>query len=746
MESTSSILSEILAKSNPRQALVEHSREAATCLLGFLSAFPRQVEQTAKAARIPSHELVSQLFAAVWLHDIGKANQNFQLRIRGGDGGTPIPHPLLSVPFALAATPPIRGIPYAAVAVMSHHSPYYSGLYGAIETDLRASCICDAASEFYRMLPLEHRRFLGYDYPFELSNPTQWNSHALVCTIRDKVSDYPPADARDVFGFLLAAVHYGDWLSSGHRKKWHYELPDLSEQVRISLDERRRSSGSSFSGRVASGIQCRAVKTKGHLLVAAPTGAGKTEAALLWAGKQEAARLTYLLPTRVTSNAMYNRIRGYSGDLVGLSHGMAGLVIGERDGYNSMAFASRLYHSTFMQPATVATVDQLLLAKFNWSHWGLVETNIAESAVIFDEIHAYDLYTLGLILSAAHELARSGAQLCFMSATMPEFLRAALGQLLQLFGGHTYIDCPEASHEERHILHVRNQPLPDVLPEIEIAFQQGRRILVVANTVGGAGNFYQLIRDRIGPQNTMLFHSRFIEQDRTRLEARIATDAPRGGGFVAVVTQIVEVSLDIDYDVMFTQVAPVDALVQRFGRVNRRGLKGLAPVYVLEADQGSWKVYADALSLNGVLDLLRDYSGRPIRQTDIVDWLTRQYPTEAWLQATLSSKVDAEQQVREVRRKLWQMQTLQFSDEGEAIWKLAQSRREQFPSLEVVPECFRQHVERCEHPIERQRYMVRVPAYLVSHKSYDKERGVLFADVDYDEEFGVIGEVATIRK
>ena len=55
-----------------------------------------------------------------------------------------------------------------------------------------------------------------------------------------------------------------------------------------------------------------------------------------------------------------------------------------------------------MQPATVATVDQVLLSKFNWNQWGLVETNAMQSAIIFDEIHAYDLYTLGLILNAAY--------------------------------------------------------------------------------------------------------------------------------------------------------------------------------------------------------------------------------------------------------------------------------------------------------------------------------------------------------
>lgn len=735
----SSTLSEILAKSSPRQTLIEHSREAAGHLLCFLEAFSSQVERAAGAVGISRDELVSRLFAAVWLHDIGKASQDFQARIKGESSVTGVYHPLLSMPFALAAAPPIGGIPYEAVAVMSHHSPYYGGLYGGIETNLHPLYLWDAAWQFYQMLPAEHRRVLGRDYPFPLSEPTQWDSRALVSLIRDAVSDYPPPEARELFGLLAAAIHYGDWLSSGHWTDWTYTISDLAERVQVSLQKYKGASKDTFAKRVAPGIQSRAAVAKEHLLLIAPTGSGKTQAALLWAGSQEPVRLVYLLPTRVTSNAMYGRVQDHVGGLVGLAHGTAGLVIGEKEGYDSAAFQSRLYHSTFMQPATVATVDQLLLTKFNWRHWDLVETNAAQSAIVFDEIHAYDLYTLGLILNAARELAERGARLCFMSATMPEFIKETLVNLLEPFGGHTLVDCPEAEDEQRHRLFVRDKPLESALAEIEALFQKGQKVLVVVNTVDGACNMYRLARDRIGKENAMLFHSRFIEQDRRKWEERIDSGNRRDDGFVAVVTQIVEVSLDIDYDVMFTQVAPVDALIQRFGRVNRQGLKGLVPVYIFQADEGSAKVYGEE-TLENAWNLLRAFKppGRPIRQADVFNWVRAQYPKEEWLRAALEAAKEAKRNVRSIRRKLWQIQTLRFSDETEALWKLAHSRREQFPSFEVVPECFRDDVERCKHPVERQKYVVRVPAYLLRQKPYyDLELRVPFAAVDYDSEFGV---------
>ena len=111
-----------------------------------------------------------------------------------------------------------------------------------------------------------------------------------------------------------------------------------------------------------------------------------------------------------------------------------------------------------------------------------------------------------------------------------------------------------------------------------------------------------------------------------------------------------------------------------------------------------------------------------------------------WLQKILQETEVAKKSVRKIRQKLWQIQTLRFSDETEALWKLAQSRREQFPSFEVVPECFREQIEECEHPVERQKYVVRVPAYLLPQKPYNHpEFRMLIADIEYDPELGVIG-------
>jgi len=437
---------------------------------------------------------------------------------------------------------------------------------------------------------------------------------------------------------------------------------------------------------------------------------------------------------------MYERIKKYVGDLAGLTHGTAGLVIGEEKAWQKDAFTSKmLYSSTLMQPATVATVDQLLLSKFNWTHWELAETNAAQSAVIFDEIHAYDLFTLGLVLNAARELASRGARLCFMSATMPSFLLKAIAEILAPFGGHVWVDCPEAGEEQRHKLWVRDQPLSGVLPEIVSAYKQGQKVLVAVNAVDTACEIYQALKRELPPSGVMLFHSRFIEMHRQERERQIVNAEKLPDGFVAVVTQVVEVSLDIDYDVMFTQVAPVDALVQRFGRVNRKGAKGPVPVIVTQADERSAKVYGEEVLRDAWRLLCNAQPGTPVKQSEIFDWVECQYPEAVWLPKAQKEVEQADRRVREVRNQLWQIQTLHFTEHGDALWQLAQSRQEQFPSIEIVPERFREDVMACQHPVQRLQFVARVPAYLVRKRKYEPELGILFGEVNYDDDLGVQG-------
>ena len=166
-----------------------------------------------------------------------------------------------------------------------------------------------------------------------------------------------------------------------------------------------------------------------------------------------------------------------------------------------------------------------------------------------------------------------GSQFCIMTATMPKFLKKMFISAI----GEGEVAKVEMSSEQRdqftrHRVRLFDGGIIDTIPEIIEQLEGGRRILVVCNTVKQAQTVFE--RLHLSATTPQLLHSRFILRDRERIERELM-DAD-----LLVGTQAVEVSLDIDFDVLFTEPAPIDALIQRFGRVNRRREKGICDVCI----------------------------------------------------------------------------------------------------------------------------------------------------------------------
>ena len=218
------------------------------------------------------------------------------------------------------------------------------------------------------------------------------------------------------------------------------------------------------------------------------------------------------------------------------------------------------------------TPFQLLKAFFGLRGFEMQFAEMAGGLFIFDEIHAYDPHTTALILTMVEKLRQDyGSQFCIMTATMPKFLKkmfiSAIGEVAEV-----EMSSEKRDQFTRHRVHLFDGGIIDTIPEIVERLETGQRILVVCNTVKQAQTvFEQLQPIAINPQ---LLHSRFILRDREEIERKLI-DAD-----LLVGTQAVEVSLDIDFDVLFTEPAPIDALIQRFGRVNRRREKGICDVCI----------------------------------------------------------------------------------------------------------------------------------------------------------------------
>ncbi len=232
------------------------------------------------------------------------------------------------------------------------------------------------------------------------------------------------------------------------------------------------------------------------------------------------------------------------------------------------------------RPYKIATPHQILKSMFGIRGF---EQNLAEMSnalFIMDEIHAYDAHTTALILETLKILKGYQANFLIMSATLPSFLKEMFKRELGITTEISFTEL-ELNEFTRHRVSVLKGGILDNLDLIQKELDDNKKVLVVCNTVAQAQNIYKLLSQKV--DNKALIHGRFILRDREEIEAKLKNLN------LLVGTQAIEVSLDIDYDVLFSEPAPIDALIQRFGRVNRKGWeeKIIKPVYIFE--QGSEK-------------------------------------------------------------------------------------------------------------------------------------------------------------
>ena len=395
--------------------------------------------------------------------------------------------------------------------------------------------------------------------------------------------------------------------------------------------------------------QSHAAKVDDSALLVAPTGTGKTEAALLWAVRQSSIsgglpRLFYTLPYQASMNAMRGRLEESFPKKVGLQHGRSLLALYrlllEKD-YSPRAAArtakwARNLSRLNYPPVRVFSPYQMLKGMYRLKGYEALLTDYHDAAFILDEIHAYEVGRLAMILKTIEYLrVNFNARFFIMSATLPtliqEWLSEALNAPTKIEAGPALF---KAFVRHRLILHDGELLTDAGLTRVVNDAEAGKSVLVVCNLVARAQEAYDRIRNRLNEVNirTELLHGRFNMRDRSKKELiiRDATGATskKREPIVLVATQAVEVSLDIDLDIIYTEPAPLEALVQRFGRINRRGnQRDFAPVHVFRQPDDGQKIY-DAELVQRTIAILEREHERPIDESAIGDWLDEIYSGE----------------------------------------------------------------------------------------------------------------------
>lgn len=420
----------------------------------------------------------------------------------------------------------------------------------------------------------------------------------------------------------------------------------------------------------------------GLVIIEAPMGEGKTEAAWILAEKWRDHGyygMFMALPTMATSDSLHSRYKeAYlkrlgRGEDTRLVHGMAWLrdnveadvvpEVGERgDDRDAAAAWFRPTRRAMLAAHGVGTVDQAMLAGMHVKFGFLRLFGLVDRVLVIDEVHAYDAYMSAIICRLLQWCACLKIPVILLSATLSAKQRAAMIEAYGATGenpgpeaAYPLITVAERNKEVRGLqvdayssrtlkLETHAGLLEDVVGTAKKAQElvaHGGCCCVILNTVKQAQAVYQALGNE-APK--LLFHARFTAADRERLTKQVLDlfgkdTMSRPEKFILVATQVVEQSLDVDFDHMITEIAPMDLLLQRSGRLYRHRPRQQDPVLHILAPApgedkfgGTGHVYADKPLLRTVA-LLADRNEIALPE-DFRILIERTYGTNQWETST----------------------------------------------------------------------------------------------------------------
>ncbi len=492
-------------------------------------------------------------------HDDGKINPEFQSRIQSGkkkkfNKEKEIPHNILSG-FLLNREEFEEDMDFYRVlfAIIYHHD--YGNPYEIIEKEKN---LIQKLLKDFNMFPIKRK---------------------TLNMVQKMIYD---DQAIKIKGFL----HKCDYSASGNYVAEYPNdfLEDALENVKIKW--RQKNQNSNWNEMQKFCIS----KRNENIIVVAQTGMGKTEAGLQWIGNHKG---YFVLPLRTAINAIYDRIRS---DILcdeKLDIRLSILHSESMEYYSKHLDEEEMdlieYENRgkrFSIPLNISTMDQLFDFIFKYQGSELKLTILSYSRIVIDEIQMYDPELLAYLIYGLKRITQMGGKVAVMTATLSPFIKELLMQEIpfQEENVRTFINDTIRHHIKTREYKLNKEDILEIYRQ-NCKENKMNKILVVCNTVRKAQDLYEELWEEIGSlEEVHILHSRFTREERTKKENEIIEfgktydkngELDKQSG-IWISTSLVEASLDIDFDYLFTELQDFNSLVQRLGRCNRKGKKDIS--------------------------------------------------------------------------------------------------------------------------------------------------------------------------
>ncbi|WP_260450906.1 CRISPR-associated helicase Cas3' [Listeria booriae] len=598
-----------LAKSNPEETIQEHTDNLLTNYKILQEIYPE----------IPVNWYFLKL--ACLTHDLGKMNVYFQEKVSGGRRNKKeIPHNYLSVAF----------VPYKKLKEEGYSKEEIQLLFQAVarhhERDIHFT-LEEWSSEMQKL----EQEWNGFTYGALGDNRAYRNRiPSKYYQVSVRIFEGDNAQSFELFiqyVLLKGLLNRIDFAASAY-----IDVEKPNDFLESALNNQLQTFRQSNPGADWKPLQkYMYVHQQDNIIVVAETGMGKTEAGLLWLGNNKG---FFTLPLRTAINAIYDRLAGSETgiirenvtDRVGLLHSetYGQYLQREKDIQDIEEYFTKTRQMSL--PITVCTLDQLFDFVFRYAGFEPKLATLSYSKVIIDEVQMYSPDLLAYLIVGLSYIQKVGGQFAILTATLPGIIPDLLVE-----NGVSFTRAEEdfISERVRHSLEVVHKQInSDFISD----FYDGNRILVICNTVRVAKEMYEEL-EKIYGDEVKLIHSQFIKRDRNAKSDAILADGHKTseGPCIWVATQVVEASLDIDFDLLFTELSDLNGLFQRMGRCYRnRELDVATNVYVFDEK-------CSGIGKNSVIDPLIHQNSRkalqevggPISEAEKLALIDCVYCTEA---------------------------------------------------------------------------------------------------------------------